>query len=121
MIKMKRIAKKFHFASRGLKIAFTTDNSFKVHFIASIIIIISGLLIKFNTFEWIAISISIGLVLISELFNTAIEYIVKMFTNEYHELAEKLLDISAGAVLMSVILAVVIACFIYIPHIVNII
>jgi undecaprenol kinase len=40
-----------------------------------------------------------------------------MFTDEYHELAEKLLDISAGAVLVSAIMAVILGLFIYIPYI----
>ncbi len=111
-----RIAKKFHYAIKGLFIAFTTDNSFKVHFAVSLPVVISGILLRFNFFEWIIISLCIGQVLIAELFNTAIEYIVKMFTDEYHELAEKLLDISAGAVLMSVIVAIVLGCFVYIPH-----
>ncbi len=113
---VQRIVSKFNYAFKGLFIAFSTDNSFKVHFSASIIIIISGLFLRFNSFEWIIITICIGQVLIAELFNTAIEYIVKMFTDEYHELAEKLLDISAGAVLMSVIIAIVLAFLIYYPH-----
>ena len=111
-----RVIRKFSFAFKGLLIAFTSDNSFKIHFAAAIPIVVSAYLLKFNSFEWIVISFSIGQVLVAELFNTAIEYIVKMFTDDYHELAEKLLDISAGAVLMSVILSIVLACFIYIPH-----
>jgi len=109
-----RVFTKFNYAFKGLKIAITTDNSFKIHFIFVLPIILSGFLLNFNQFEWIIISISIGIVLIAELFNTALEYTVKMFTDEYHELAEKL-DISAGAVLMSAILAFVLALFIYIP------
>jgi diacylglycerol kinase len=111
-----RIYHKFKYAINGLKIAFTTDNSFKVHFTAAIIIIISGFILHFERFEWIIISIAIGEVLIAELFNTAIEYVVRMFTDEYHELAEKLLDISAGAVLMAVILSIILAGFVYVPH-----
>lgn len=114
-----RIRRKFGYATRGLFIAFTSDNSFKVHFAVSIPIIISGFLLGFNRLEWIVISFTIGQVLIAELFNTAIEYIVKMFTDEYHKLAEKLLDISAGAVLMSVLLSIVLGCFIYIPHFIS--
>ncbi|MDA3957349.1 diacylglycerol kinase [Oceanispirochaeta sp.] len=111
-----RVIKKLNYAFKGLRIAAITDNSFKIHFVFALPIVISGFFLEFNQFEWVTISISIGIVLISELFNTAIEYIVKMFTCEYHELAEKLLDISAGAVLMSSILAVVLALLIYIPH-----
>lgn len=112
----KRIFKKFGFAFKGLRIAMWTDNSFKVHFIFVIPVVLSGVLIKFNSFEWIVIVLAIGIVLIAELFNTSIEYLVKMFTCEYHELAEKLLDISAGAVLMSAIVALIMGLFIYIPH-----
>ena len=111
-----RIIKKFNYAFKGLKIAITTDNSFKIHFIFVIPVVASGFYLQFNHFEWIIIILSIGIVLIAELFNTSIEYLVKMFTDEYHELAEKLLDISAGAVLMSAIMALVISLFIYIPH-----
>ncbi|MDA3812335.1 MAG: diacylglycerol kinase family protein [Spirochaetaceae bacterium] len=112
-----RVFTKFSYAFKGLKIAIITDNSFKIHFIFVLPIITSGFFLRFTQFEWIIICLSIGIVLISELFNTAIEYTVKMFTDEYHEQAEKLLDISAGAVLMSAILAFILALFIYIPHI----
>lgn len=111
-----RIGKKFNYAFKGLKIAIITDNSFKIHFIFILPVVASGLYFRFGQFEWVIITLSMGIVLISELFNTSIEYLVKMFTDEYHELAEKLLDISAGAVLMSAILAVVMALFIYIPY-----
>ncbi len=113
---LNRVIKKFSFAFKGLRIAIVTDNSFKIHFVFALPIVASGFFLGFNQFEWIIVSISIGIVLIAELFNTAIEYIVKMFTDEYHELAEKLLDISAGAVLVSAILAIVLALLIYIPH-----
>ncbi|MGL1894218.1 MAG: diacylglycerol kinase family protein [Spirochaetaceae bacterium] len=119
MSAIKRIKNKFTYAFKGLYIAFTSDNSFKVHFAVSIPIIISGFILNFSSFEWIVIIISIGQVLVAELFNTAIEYIVKMFTDEYHELAEKLLDISAGAVLLAVIISAILGCLIYIPHFMN--
>lgn len=111
-----RIINKFSYAFKGLRIAITTDNSFKIHFVFALPILISGFFLDFTQFDWIIISIAIGIVLISELFNTAIEYLVKLFTDEYHELAEKLLDISAGAVLVASLLAVVLAVLIYIPH-----
>ena len=113
---LNRIVKKFNYAFKGLKIAITTDNSFKIHFIFVLPVVASGIYLRFNQFEWIVITLSVGIVLIAELFNTSIEYLVKMFTDEYHELAEKLLDISAGAVLISAIMAIVMGLIIYIPH-----
>lgn len=117
MIMKNRVIKKFINAFRGLKIAITTDNSFKIHFLFIPPVLVSGIYLKFDQFEWVVITISIGIVLIAELFNTSIEYLVKMFTDEYHELAEKLLNISAGAVLMSAILSIVLGLFIYVPYV----
>lgn len=113
---LNRVLKKFGFAVKGLKIAIKTDNSFKIHFIFVLPVVVSGILLKFGRFEWIVIVLSIGLVLVAELFNTSIEYLVKMFTSEYHELAEKLLDISAGAVLMSAVTALIMGLIVYIPY-----
>lgn len=111
-----RVVKKFGYAFKGLRIAITSDNSFKIHFVFVLPVVFSGIILRFNRFEWIVIVLSIGIVLVAELFNTSIEYLVKMFTDEYHELAEKLLDISAGAVLMSAITAFVMGLFVYLPY-----
>ncbi|MBB6482164.1 diacylglycerol kinase family protein [Spirochaeta isovalerica] len=112
------ITRKFGYAFKGLKIAIITDNSFKIHFLFAFPVVLSGFFLHFNRYEWMAIVLSIGLVLVAELFNTSIEYLVKMFTDEYHELAEKLLDISAGAVLMAAIMALVMAAFVYYPYVI---
>jgi len=110
-----RVARKFAHAFRGLGLAFSTDNSFKFHFIFSIIAVALGLWLNPDLTGWALITIAIGLVIVAELFNTAIEYLVRMFTTEYHELAGKLLDISAGAVLFASIIALAIAAFVYVP------
>ncbi|QEN06282.1 diacylglycerol kinase family protein [Thiospirochaeta perfilievii] len=107
---------KFKCAFKGLFIAFTSDNSFKIHFAATISVIFSAILLEFSKSDWMIIILLIGLVLVAELFNTAIEFLVKLFTDDYHELAEKILDISAGAVLLSVIISIIIAVFIYLPY-----
>jgi diacylglycerol kinase len=111
-----RVSKKFGHAFVGLRIAFTTDNSFKAHLVFLVLAVTLGVLVGLSLMEWALVLFAIGLVFVSELFNTAIEYLVRMFTQEYHELAEKLLDISAGAVLFASGTAVVIALLIFIPR-----
>jgi diacylglycerol kinase len=111
----RRVARKFTHAFRGLRLAFSTDNSFKFHFAFSFVAVGLGLWLGPDLTGWALISVAIGLVIVAELFNTAIEYLVRMFTTEYHELAEKLLDISAGAVLFASITSVAIALFVYLP------
>ncbi len=114
-----RVTKKFGHAFVGLRVAFTTDNSFKAHLIFLGLVAVLGVVFRLSLPEWALIVFAIGLVIVSELFNTAIEYLVRMFTQEYHELAEKLLDISAGAVLLAAVTALIIAGLVFVPKILD--
>ena len=111
----RRVAKKFRHALTGLHVAFTTDNSFKVHLLFSVVALGVAWWLGPDLTGWALIVLAIGLVFVAELFNTAIEYLVRMFTTEYHELAEKLLDISAGAVLFASFTALALAGFVFLP------
>ena len=110
-----RVLKKFGHAFTGLRTAFTTDNSFKTHLLFSAVALGAALWLRPDLGGWALIVLAIGLVFVAELFNTAIEYLVRMFTTEYHELAERLLDISAGAVLFAAFTALVLAALVFLP------
>lgn len=110
-----RVVKKFRHAFTGLHVAFTTDNSFKAHLAFSVVALGLAGWLGPDLVGWALIILAIGLVFVAELFNTAIEYLVRMFTNEYHELAEKLLDISAGAVLFASFTALALAALVFLP------
>ena len=110
-----RVSKKFSHAFRGLRIAFTTDNSFKAHMIFTALALGLSLWLRPDLTGWALVALAVGLVFVAELFNTAIEYLVRMFTTEYHELAEKLLDISAGAVLFAAFISLVLAGLVFVP------
>jgi len=107
MSKLSRIRNKFACAFKGLWIGFTTDNSFKIHIFFTVIIFLVAAFLGLGLVEWVILILVTGLVFVSELFNTAIEYLVRMFTTEYHQLAEQLLDIAAGAVLLAAFTAIV--------------
>jgi len=110
-----RVLKKFRHALTGLRIAFSTDNSFKAHLVFSLVALGLGLGLRPDLTGWALVVLAIGLVFVAELFNTAIEYLVRMFTTEYHELAGKLLDISAGAVLFASFTALALAALVFLP------
>lgn len=114
---LSRVKNKFGNAFYGLAEAFTADNSFKAHLFFSFLAVGGGVVLHLSLLEWALVIFAIGLVVVSELFNTAIEYLVRMFTSDYHELAEKLLDISAGAVLFAAVVALAIAGLVFVPRI----
>ena len=105
--------RKFERAAKGVIEGIRIENSFKFHLAAGIIAIIVSFILGLNAVEWCLVLLVIWLVLLSEMFNTVIELLVRLHTAEYSELAAKLLDISAGAVLISSLVAAVIGTIIF--------
>ncbi len=114
-----RVVKKFAPRVYWSEGAFSTDNSFKSHLVFSLVALGAGLWLKPDLTGWALIVLAIGLVFVAELFNTAIEYLVRMFTTDYHELAAKLLDISAGAVVFAAFTALALAALVFLPLLVG--
>lgn len=100
--------------------AFKEEPNFKIHVVATIMVIAAGLYFQLSTTEWLAIVSVIGLVLLTELVNTAIENIADFISPERHEKIKTIKDIAAAAVLISAIAALVVGMLIFIPKIFNI-
>ena len=67
--------------------------------------------------EWVVLVLAIGLVIVAEAFNTAIEVDIDLTSPEYHPYARDTKDVAAGAVLLMVMVATVIALIIFVPKI----
>lgn len=112
----KRI-KSFGFAFNGLRILFHEEHNSRIHFFASVLVVIAALLFKLNTYEWIAIIFSIGLVITAEIINTAVENIADFLTTEQNNHIKKIKDLAAAAVLVSALTALTIGLIIFLPKI----
>ena len=110
---MKRVLRKFGNAVRGIAEAIRIENSFKFHFVAAIAAIILGFVLDISEEEWAVLVIVIGLVLVAEMFNTVVELLARMVTREQNELARQFLDISAGAVLVTSLVSVIVGIVIF--------
>jgi diacylglycerol kinase len=106
----------FGYASSGLWYALSTQINMKVHLALAVLAIALGIILHISAVEFALIFVAIAGVLIAELFNTVIELCVDLISPDFHPLAKHAKDVSAGAVLLSAMLAIVIALFIYIPH-----
>jgi len=65
--------------------------------------------------EAISIVLSVGLVWLAELFNTAIEKLCDVVSKEYHPAIKFIKDVSAAAVLVSAITAFVTGAIVFLP------
>ncbi len=117
IIENKKIINSFKYAIEGIIASFKSERNMKIHVLATIIVVILGLILKINIVEWCFCIISIVLVISAELLNTAIENIVDMISPEKNEKAKLIKDISAGAVLVLAIGAFIIGMIIFIPKI----
>ena len=97
--------------------AFKEEPNFRIHVVATIMVIAAGLYFKLSTTEWLAIVIVIGLVLLTELLNTAIENIADFISPERHEKIKTIKDIAAAAVLISAIVALVVGLLVFVPKV----
>ncbi|MCK9219306.1 MAG: diacylglycerol kinase family protein [Bacteroidales bacterium] len=111
--------KSFSFAFRGLHEILKNQYNFRIHLAVAVFVIIMGFIFKFNLAEWSVLILTIGSVLSLEAINTALEYFVDLVSPDYNELAGKIKDISAGAVLISAFIAIIIGGILFIPKIIE--
>lgn len=105
----------FGFAFQGLITFFKTQHNAWIHLLATIVVIIAGFVLRVNHSEWCWLIVSIALVFMTEMFNTAIEFLTDLVSPQFHPLAKKVKDVAAGAVLIAAIAAVAIGLIIFIP------
>src|SRR3712207_3412740 len=102
------VAQSFDHAYRGLIYAVRTQRNMRIHVIISVLVLVASLLVGVSKIELALLVLVILLVLITEMFNTALEFAVDLVTKEYHPLAKLSKDVSAGAVLASSVGAVLV-------------
>ncbi|HIA35462.1 MAG TPA: diacylglycerol kinase family protein [Flavobacteriales bacterium] len=107
--------KSFNNASRGIIQLFKRQQNARLQLLALVIVAGLGFIAKLTSNEWSIILLAIGLVLMAEALNTAIEYLADEVTQEYNEKIKLIKDISAGAVLITAIISVIIGCIIFVP------
>lgn len=72
--------------------------------------------LKISYIEWLIFVVVVGLVLVSEWINSCIELVVDYISLDIHPQAKKIKDLSAGMVLLSCIIAVVVGVMILYNH-----
>ena len=93
----KRVLKSFKFSFDGLKYAYTHEQSLALHVIVMAIIIVCGFGFEISKMQWVITLVMGALILVAELFNTSIEAVVDMVTEEYHPLAKVAKDTASAA------------------------
>ncbi len=107
----------FKYAFEGIRAAFKEEPNMRVHAAIGLGAILAGTYFQIPTYDWLALLLTVGLVMSLEMTNAAIEAVVDSFTDQIHPAAKLAKDISAGAVLVAAVMAVAVGVIIFGPYI----
>lgn len=107
------IIQAFNAAIEGILYTFKSERNMKIHYLVAAIVLVASLFFDLTKVEMIVLIFSISLVVISEMFNTAIEKTIDMVTDTYHPLAKIAKDVAAGGVLIATLNSVVVGYIIF--------
>lgn len=112
-MKNKNLIESFNNAINGIIHTVKSERNMRFHIASAGMVLILSLFYELTRIEFLIICLTIGLVIICELFNTAIEALVDIITDIYHPKAKIIKDVAAGAVLVSAFVSLIVAYFIF--------
>ncbi len=110
---MRGLLRSFKFAFRGLVYCVKNERNFRIHITISFYVVLLSLFFSLSLTEYAILVITLGLVIIAEIMNTAMEVLVDIGSGGYNHLARIAKDVVAGMVLICAALSVVIGLLIF--------
>ncbi|MBQ9149914.1 diacylglycerol kinase family protein [bacterium] len=102
------------YALNGVRLAFRSQRNFRKHLVIAFLTLTIALLLRVSIVEFCIILFANTLVLICEMFNSVIEFVIDAYyKNKWAKLAKLSKDIGAGAVLISASVSALISLIIY--------
>ncbi len=106
--------KSFATARKGIRVALKSQKNFRVHVVVAFFVLILALLLRFNVTEFCILIFAIGFVMVSELFNSVIEFSLDAYyRNKYSTLVKMAKDMAAGGVLIATITSISIGVILF--------
>lgn len=113
---LRQWVKSANFAIEGILHAAKTQRHLRYHFYSAAAVLIISYILGVSRTEFLIIALSVIAVLLSEMFNTAIEAIVDIISPEHSEKARIVKDIAAGAVFVTAFGVAVVGYIILLPY-----
>ncbi|MHB1357477.1 MAG: diacylglycerol kinase family protein [Anaerolineae bacterium] len=100
-----KLVTSFCHAIDGVVYVVVHERNAQIHFIVSLAVLALSFWLQLSLLEWALVLLAIGLVFTSEMFNTVVELLVDLSTQEIHPLAKHAKDVAAGSVLLMAIVS----------------
>ena len=112
---MRRLWASLQHAFQGLATAVGTERNLQIELAIALVALLAGWWLRLAVLEWMVLCLTIGLVLMMELFNRAVEQLANLYTREPNESIRRIKDIAAGAVLVVSVISVIIGLLLFGP------
>lgn len=106
-------------ALAGIQYVLITQSNARIHTAFTLAVFLLAGVLKLSRFEWVVLLLTVGLVWAAEIFNTAVEIAVDVISPDYDPKAKIIKDISAGAVLVTVMVSILVGLLVFGPHLWN--
>jgi diacylglycerol kinase len=116
MFSPRRFIKSFKYAFEGIHYAFKNDQNLLAHILVAFLVINASMALRVTPFEMGILGLTIMMVIVAEMVNSAIEKMVDLITKEHRQEAKIAKDVSAGMVLLTSFAAAIIGSLIFIPY-----
>ncbi len=116
MISPRRFIRSFKYAFEGIHYAFKNDQNLLAHILVAFLVMNVSVALKVTPFEMAILGLTIMMVIVAEMVNSAIEKMVDLITKEHRQEAKIAKDVSAGMVLLTAFAATIIGTLIFLPY-----
>lgn len=112
-MKVRRLIDSLNYAFEGIIYGLKTQRNMKIHFLVAIIVLVASLFFDLTRIEILILFLTISMVIVAEMINTAIESTIDLITDKYHIFAKIAKNVAAGAVLIAAINSLIVAYLIF--------
>ena len=115
----RRFQESLSYAWYGIHFAVRTERNMRQHLACSVAVFGAAAALGCSRMEWNVLGLTVTLVLMAELVNTALEVLVDLLSQERRAKAKVIKDVAAGAVLVCSLNAVVVGVLLFLPKLVK--
>ena len=113
-----RLFRSFKYAFEGIVYTLKYEQNMLIHIMATILVVILGLIVKLSIIEWLFCILFIGIVIATELINSSIEAVVDLISPDKISLDKVAKDSASGAVLVFALTSLVGCLIFFVPKII---
>ncbi len=120
-MKNQKFLKRLKIASLGIMTALKEEKSFRIQFLIGLVVIFLMIVLGLNYIEKTILILIILVVLSLELINSQVEKFLDLINPDHHPVVKRIKDLTAAAVLLSVIGSIAMGVLIFLPYIINLV